>query len=300
MLGLASLACADEPAADAIPNTWANIDRIVAIGDVHGDYDQFVKALKTGELVDDELKWKAGKTHFVQTGDVFDRGPDSKKVMDLLMQLEKQASAAGGMVHTLLGNHEVMVMTGDLRYTHLGEYEAFGGREGFAKAVSTEGEYGKWLRTHNCVIKINDNLFMHGGLAKEWMHLSLDKMNQDVREYLLNGGGDGNLVRSGGPLWYRGWAETPGKELAALCDPVFEKFGVRHAIVGHTPQRGIVAFGGGRVICIDTGMSAAYGGPAACVIIEKDRYYSAHHGHKPVPLDVDYDSAESPAEPAAN
>jgi hypothetical protein len=198
-----------------------------------------------------------------------------------------------------LGNHEVMVMTGDLRYTHPGEFEAFGGRAEFAAAIGPDGKYGKWLRANNCVIKINDNLFMHGGLSQQWMHLSLDKINQDVRSFLRTGGGDGGLVRSGGPLWYRGWAKTRGEALAAMCDPVFEKFEVRHAVVGHTPQRGIIAFGGGRVICIDTGMSAAYGGPPACVVIDRDRYFSVHHGQKPLPLQVNYEKAEQPAEPAA-
>jgi hypothetical protein len=299
-LALAPLAWTAEPPADIKQNTWTGVDRIVAIGDVHGDYGQFVKALQTGELVDDQLHWKAGKTHFVQTGDVFDRGPDSKKVMDLLMTLQQQAADAGGMVHTLLGNHEVMVMSGDLRYTHPGEFEAFGGKAEYVKAISKEGKYGQWLRTHNCVIKINDNLFMHGGLSKAWMHLSLDKINQGVREFLLTGGGDRNLVRSGGPLWYRGWATTRGEERAALCDPVFQEFDVRHAIVGHTPQRGISAFGGGRVICIDTGMSAAYGGPPSCVIIEGDHYYSARYGEQPLPLEVDYESADLTEQPVAN
>lgn len=299
-LGLASWVSADEPSTEVKPNTWTDVERIVAIGDVHGDYNQFVKALKTGELVDGELNWKAGETHLVQTGDVFDRGPDSKLVMDLLMKLEQQAAEAGGMVHTLLGNHEVMVMSGDLRYTHPGEFEAFGGKAEFAQAIGKEGKYGQWLRTHNCVIKINDNLFMHGGLSKDWMHLSLDEINEGVRQFLLTGGGDRGLVRSGGPLWYRGWSTTRSEELAPLCDPVFEKFEVRHAIVGHTPQRGIVALGGGRVICIDTGMSAAYGGAPACVIIEQDRYYSVHHGQKPLPLEVNYEPAEELAQPVAD
>ncbi len=74
---------------------WSNVPRVVAIGDIHGAYDNFVAVLKSAELVDAELRWTGGKTHLVQTGDVLDRGPDSRKSMDLLMDLEKQAKRAG-------------------------------------------------------------------------------------------------------------------------------------------------------------------------------------------------------------
>ena len=295
---LALMAHADEKPPKEKANTWSNIDRIVAIGDVHGDYNQFVRALRASKLINDKQAWTGGKTHLVQTGDVFDRGPDSKKVMDLLMALEQQAAAAGGMVHTLLGNHEVMVMKGDMRYTHPGEISSFGGRAKFAAAIGPKGKYGKWLRTHNCVIKINDILFMHGGLSQQWIDLSLDKINGGVRTYLTTGGGNGHLVRSNGPLWYRAWARNRGEALAALCDPVFKKFGVRHAVIGHTPQRGVIALGGGRVICVDTGMSARYGGPAAALVIEKGAYRSIQHGQQFRPLAVDYYKSKE-AKPAA-
>ncbi|PYV37660.1 MAG: protein-tyrosine-phosphatase, partial [Acidobacteria bacterium] len=99
--------------------------RVVAIGDVHGDYEQFVAVLRSAKLIDSEESWSGGKTHLVQTGDVLDRGPDSRKVMDLLMKLEKEARRAGGWVHCLIGNHEAMNIYGDLRYVSPGEFAAF-------------------------------------------------------------------------------------------------------------------------------------------------------------------------------
>jgi hypothetical protein len=54
----------------------------------------------------------AGKAHLVQLGDILDRGRDAKKIFDLLIQLEKESEAAGGMVHVLIGNHEEMNITG--------------------------------------------------------------------------------------------------------------------------------------------------------------------------------------------
>jgi Calcineurin-like phosphoesterase len=108
---------------------WSAPPRVVAIGDVHGDYDQFVTVLKDAGLVDGKLKWTGGTTHLVQTGDRLDRGAQSRKVMDLLMRLEKDARKAGGMVHPLLGNHEAMNMLGDLRYVTPEEFAAFKGTD---------------------------------------------------------------------------------------------------------------------------------------------------------------------------
>lgn len=104
---------------------WQNVDRIVAVGDVHGDFEAFSQLLKETGILDDRQRWSGGKTHLVQVGDVPDRGPDSRKIMDLLMKLEKQARRAGGRVHALIGNHEAMNMYGDLRYVDPAEYQAF-------------------------------------------------------------------------------------------------------------------------------------------------------------------------------
>jgi hypothetical protein len=90
-------------------------ERIVAIGDIHGNYDGFVTMLKQAGLVDDDTHWIGGKTTFVQTGDVFDRGVQVFEALDLLMRLEQEAAAAGGQVICLLGNHESMNLVGFYR-----------------------------------------------------------------------------------------------------------------------------------------------------------------------------------------
>ncbi len=109
----------------AAQDVWKGVERIVAIGDVHGDYEQFVALLDATGLINAKEEWTGGKTHLVQTGDVVDRGPESRKVMDLLMRLEREARKAGGDVHALIGNHEAMNMYGDLRYVSPEEYAAF-------------------------------------------------------------------------------------------------------------------------------------------------------------------------------
>jgi hypothetical protein len=100
-------------------------ERVVAVGDVHGAYDSFVAILKAAGLIDARERWAGGRAVFVQTGDVLDRGADSRKAIDLLRRLERDAQRAGGRVIPLLGNHELMRMLGDWRYVSAGELSAF-------------------------------------------------------------------------------------------------------------------------------------------------------------------------------
>ncbi len=100
-----------------------------AVGDVHGDYDAFRLLLERLELVDADDNWIGGTTRLIQTGDLLDRGSDSRRVMDLLIHLEEEAPRAGGSVVVLLGNHEIFNLLGDLRYVSRGEFDAFADEE---------------------------------------------------------------------------------------------------------------------------------------------------------------------------
>lgn len=98
--------------AGKIPCKWSGVKKIVAVADIHGDYDNFVEILKGTKMIDNDLNWIGGKTHLVQLGDILDRGDGARDAFDLLMKLEKQAEAAGGMVHVLIGNHEEVNIVG--------------------------------------------------------------------------------------------------------------------------------------------------------------------------------------------
>jgi hypothetical protein len=108
-LGLAVLASSARLDSQSAP------PRILAIGDIHGSYDGLTTILRRTGVVDDKLKWSGGRTIVVQTGDYTDRGTEVKKVMDLLMQLEREARSAGGQFIVLAGNHEIMNVIGDFR-----------------------------------------------------------------------------------------------------------------------------------------------------------------------------------------
>ncbi len=202
---------------------WSGVDRVVAISDVHGAYDGMEATLRSAGILDDELNWAAGETHLVITGDLLDRGPDSRKVMDLIMNLEPQASAAGGFVHLLLGNHEVMNLVGDLRYVSSGEYAAFSadespeGRErwfqiyldqqmvvideealraefnenrppgffGHRRAFRSDGKYGEWLLGKPLMIVIDGTAYVHGGLSPLVATIGLDGVNGKMKSDLV-------------------------------------------------------------------------------------------------------------------
>ena len=111
----------------------ASPQRIVAIGDLHGDHEAWRAIARAAGLVDAKGKWVGGGTTLVQMGDVVDRGPDSLKIIRDLISLQREAPRRGGKVIVLLGNHEAMMMTGDFRYVHAGEFAAFATRDSKAR-----------------------------------------------------------------------------------------------------------------------------------------------------------------------
>jgi len=198
-----------------------DVDRIVAFSDVHGDYDAMVATLRGANVIDDALAWSGGTTNFVLVGDILDRGPDSRAAMDLLMRLEQEATPAGGMVHVLVGNHEIMNLVGDVRYVAPGEYAAFADEEdaeerdlwleafritrappdqdadelraqfdttypaGFfahRRAFAPDGKYGSWLLTKPMIVVINGIAFVHGGLSPTVAEIGLQGINGDLMD----------------------------------------------------------------------------------------------------------------------
>lgn len=143
VLVLVGSACAGPAKATAEP-----LESIVAIGDVHGDFDGFVAILQRTGLIDKQNHWAGGKTTFVQVGDLLDRGPKPREVMNLMMALEKEAKQADGRVIGLLGNHEMMNMMGDLRYVTPVNYASFADGNSEKRQKAAYEEYVKWRDSH--------------------------------------------------------------------------------------------------------------------------------------------------------
>ncbi len=219
--------------------------RVVAFADVHGAYTELVALLRETAVIDEALRWQAGTTHLVSLGDLLDRGPDSRAVLDLLMRLEGEARAAGGAVHVVLGNHEVMNIVGDLRYVSAAEYAAFAGPEDAAlreeawqralaadaaavraefdalhppgffahrQAFSETGRYGAWLLARPFLITIDDTAFAHGGLPDKVARLGLEATNQalhaELADYLRAWRAVEDALPPGRPIGFQERAEA--------------------------------------------------------------------------------------------
>jgi hypothetical protein len=127
-------------------------ESLVAIGDVHNDFDDFVAILRHIGLIDKQNHWTGGKTTFVQVGDLLDRGPKPREVMDLMMALEKEALQTSGRVVSLLGNHEMMNIMGDLRYVTPVNYASFADGNSEKRQKAAYDEYMKWRDSHASLI----------------------------------------------------------------------------------------------------------------------------------------------------
>ena len=360
--------------ADEIPYAWTGIDRVVAVADLHGDYAQFIYILAHPQvaLIDNDLRWIGGKAHLVQLGDVADRGSQARRIYELIMRLEKEAAAAGGAVHMLLGNHEEMNITGIAldypRYVGVEQFVSFlpddfrRAREAeyiktlppdMRKQAEIEGldvttdqavadfwqriidskdpearrayvlgfndAVGDWLLRQNAVVKINDVVYVHGGISEAISKWPLREINTVMRTELAYFQG---IMRDPqrttrafrpklvydpeGPLWFRGLAES-GKAAQSEVDRILANLGAKAMVIGHN----YFSYKGGRspviakkdvarfedkVWIMDTGISGtysgSYGGVPSALIYENGEFrlwgeteeVAARSGVKPPPL----------------
>ncbi len=290
---------------------WTGVERIIAIADLHGDYERYFEVMQSAGLIDKKGKWVGGKTHLVQTGDITDRGADSKKIIDHLNKLAKQARKKGGYIHMLIGNHEAMNVIGDLRYVSEGEYEAFTTKDserlqelqwqrqlewmktntpdfdsldiesfhaewkkqvplGWVEhrlAWALTGPYGQWVKDNQIAVKINDTIFLHGGISQKYCKLSLESMTEQAIAAMENFDPSVTSIIDDplGPVWYRGYAEEVDTDIyTQTLDNILARYNAKRIVVGHSPTGGVIwpRFNQ-RVVLNDTGIA---------------RYYGAHKG----------------------
>jgi TPR repeat protein len=272
-----------------VQSYWTGVSRIVAVGDAFGDYEQFFTVLESAALVDGSGNWVGGRTHLVQTGNVVGYGPDSRRIMDLLMRLEKEAAAAGGAVHCLIGNHEAMEVSGDLRLVSPAEFDSHGGINptdaGQRETLASGGVYARWVTGHNAVVKIDNNLFVHTGIGPRYGDWEIDRINQSVRDELTRpGGAQGGIVADPeGPLLHTGLARGDEDRLAPFVDRLLETYGVERIVAGHAyAGPAVIPRFGGKVILVNVGLSRVFdrNGRIACLVIEEGRPYALHRGQK--------------------
>eukprot|EP00916_Digyalum_oweni_P017018 GHVL01027900.1.p1 GENE.GHVL01027900.1~~GHVL01027900.1.p1 ORF type:complete len:321 (+),score=40.75 GHVL01027900.1:69-1031(+) len=243
--------------------------RIFCLPDVHGDFAIMMALLRTAKVIDKDGHWIAGISTLIQLGDLVDRGPFSKEVLDFMMALRTDASNKGGRVINLLGNHEQITLFDDERYVHPEEFVRFGGREARRKAFSRDGKYGPFVRSFGAVAKINNIIFTHAGILPEMAQYGVDSLNEQMREAtLLSQFNDISPIMN--ILWDRELATKNKNHACNLLAASLAHLKADRMIVGHTVQ---LSFRmrpkcDGRLILADTGLSRWMGGAPSLLIMD--------------------------------
>lgn len=238
---------------DSAPH-WA------AVSDIHGQAGLYIDLLKAHGVVDAAGNWAWGRGVLVIAGDVFSRGPKVTEALWQIYRMEQQANRAGGAVHFVLGNHETMTLSGDLRYLHpkYRDVVEILGRS-YDQLYAADTELGRWLRQRATVFKLSDTVFLHGGLHPELAlkHIDLPAMNARFRANLglsreaRSKDAEANaLFGRDGPIWYRGYFLAERAKPADI-DALLSRLNAKRIVVGHTTMSEIRSLYGGRVIGID-------------------------------------------------
>jgi hypothetical protein len=263
--------------------------RIVAVGDLHGDLEAARSALRLAGAIDREDRWIGRELVVIQTGDILDRGDNEEAIMALFRRLGQEARSAGGEVHLLNGNHELMNASQDFRYVTEGGFRDFEDlvvvdspdslldalppeERARAAAFRPGGPFALQLAEQPIALIVGSSLFVHGGILPAHVDMGLDLMNREVQGWLRGDVPEPEWIGGGeSPVWTRLYSDQPSQAACDTLSSVLDELEVQRMVVGHTVQRtGITAFCGGRVWAIDVGMAAYYQGRPEVLEIRGD------------------------------
>ncbi len=283
-----------------MPDILPPCDRIVVIGDLHGDWNVTKEIFLKAKLIDVNFRWIAypQNTVVVQVGDIVDRGgrPGSigdecseLKIMDFLDECHSKAKLYGGGVYCILGNHELMNVVGNFTYSTPMSIKCFGGVEKRRDAFKPTGSIARrFACTRNVVLKVGSFLFVHAGIAPKHLTKNIKEINQDMRDYLTSPGTaftpefQEYYMAYEGLLWNREF--SIGNPDCNKIQKVLNHFKVGSMIVGHTIQeQGINSKCDKKIWKVDTGMSDAFGVNGKIQVLEilNDGKSSAKNHFKP-------------------
>ncbi len=278
------------PVEEVFPMRFEAAERLIAIGDLHGDLEAARTALRLGGAIDAEDRWIGGDLVVVQTGDILDRGDQEEAIIRLFQRLRAEAEKSGGAVHVLNGNHELMNAYGDYRYVTPGGFADFADvavpaevdslmaslepdQRPRAAAFLPGGPFAQILAQRNTIVIVGSSIFVHGGILPEHLDRGLDRMNEGIRAWLHGEAPQPEWIRGDrSPVWTRLYSNEPTVAVCDTLSSVLERVGVERMVVGHTVQHtGVTSFCGGRIWTIDVGLAAHYGGRAAVLEIRDNR-----------------------------
>lgn len=274
---------------------WPMPERLLAVSDLEGEFEAFTRLLRGNGVIDPQLHWQWGDGHLVLVGDMVDRGENVVPLLWLIYRLEAEARAAGGAVHYLLGNHEQYLLQGRPKYLHPkyhGTIEATGLEYG--TLWSADSELGRWLRTKPVMVRIGDNLFVHGGVGPLALGTgySIEAIDALAARYMDVKRGDTDardavvlLHKSGGLLKYRGLAVAGSKHPradSADVERALAHFDVQRIVIGHTLTEHVGQDYDGRVIRTDVNHA---GGISEGALFESGKPWRVDTSGQRSPLD---------------
>jgi hypothetical protein len=247
-----------------------------AIGDIHGHPETLIRLLQEAELIGPDHHWTGADSALWLLGDLTDRGPDGIGVVDLVMRLQREATASGGEVNVLMGNHDLLILAASPLSTlaESGATSVFradwtynGGRDHDLQCLTPD--HARWLANLPAMALVADHLLVHAdALIYADYGRSVSEVNQTVTA----------MLHSHDP---RRWDRLLGdfSQRLAFADPhtgptqagaFLRRFGGRRILHGHTPiplvtgepaasVREPLAYAGGRCLNLDGGIFL--GGP---------------------------------------
>ena len=221
---------------------YKGIKKMLVMSDIEGNFGAFRKLLQGNGVIDENFNWTYGKDHLVLVGDFVDRGTMVTEVLWLIYSLEEKAKAAGGYVHYILGNHEIMNMSDELDYVqerYIQHAQLM--NKPYMQLFGPNSEIGRWLATKNVIERVGNTLFMHGGVSSYLnnLNISLKELNEITRPFYTDTtykykDDRLNLIYSDfGPFWYRNYYKAPRANLQQI-DSTLDIYNVRSITTGHT------------------------------------------------------------------
>ena len=269
-------------------STFNKIRKIAALSDIHGQYDLLIRLLQNNKIIDKSLNWSFEEGHLVIVGDIFDRGDKVNEILWFIYELEVQAKSKGGRVHYLLGNHEYMVLYNDLRYVHE-KYNVS------SKLLNLEYDQlygdntilGRWLRSKATIVKINDNIFTHGGISEDFIayeNFNIEKINNKMRQSIPKLKELRKLRRKEQSnnfydmyfgkkslIWYRGYFDEDLTDTDIL--KILKLVDADRIVVGHTSNERVVQLYNNKIIGVDS--SIKKGEYGELLVIKNKKFFRA-------------------------
>jgi hypothetical protein len=278
-------------ALDAPGSLWPAQPRVVVMGDLHSDIHAARQAFQLAGATDESDVWIGGALTIVQLGDMIGRSDDERQVLDFLFAVREQAQAAGGKVHLLVGNHEVMGARVDNQAVGPNPFPGYEDVEGLdlsderlaflaehtkkrGAALMSGGPYAKRFAQLPTVLQLGGTVYVHGGVVPRWAEYGLDKINAEVSHWLFGScpEPDSSLGVDNGDrvMWTRQFSSLVDATDCAVLDQSLAILGAKRMIVAHTVQSTITGYCDDKVWAVDVGMSRYYAGPIEVLEIVDD------------------------------